>query len=861
MKKQRLLLMLLCLTMGVTAATAAACGDDDDSSSTPPISSSIEEVSLSAPVLTLGEDNVVTWAAVEGATGYIVNYNGTDYPASASTGFAAQTDVGTHTIKVKATDGENSSEYSNSVSYSIYGITLTAGDGYTLTGASSVNAGKTYTFTLTKGGIEYDYSNMVVKCGDTVLTETDGVYTIENVSANLTITVEGVALKTYDVTLPTVTGVTITGEAKAKHGLNYTFTVNLDEGYTDSNLVVKNGDVVLTAVDGVYTIENVTSDLTITVEGVALNVYSVQKTGNAAVTITGADTVTHGENYTFTLNVNSAYDTSKMVVKVNGNVVEAVDGAYTVQNVGENLVITIEGIDIKTYDVTLPALTGATVTGDATVEHGATYSVTIALDDAYNRSDVKVFANGSAMTLQDGKWIIQNVGADLIITVEGVVLNTYAVSVAESDKYTVTGVQSVTHGEACELTITSKEYFLVVSVGETEIVPVDDVYTIENVTADITVSVKTLTLEEAFLSGAFWEGAKDVVEGDGTLTFTIVEDVPVDNEGNNEEEGVQHKLNGWIARLKESWVAKALALGYTEMTFNVATSGNGPIAAVYNNSEYTSDASTWFNTTEKGGEISVLLTKLENATFVLGDQNTAWATLTLSNVKLEKYKIVNWTTNKAGMIVKQDGDTDTYIIDNRAGEAWTKVTVAQDVWAKYAGKENARMRLTWISWEANAEGTEITGVWTNVGVDIFMDISNADANASKTFEIGYRGHVAKLQFYFAETATDATWTYNNNIITAEGNDTYYVEAKANWAGLTPSAELWSKYAGKAGAKIKITWIKTPTKIEHGIRIGNWYPAGDENAVVDISGMDANTPIAMEVGYTGNACLLEFVIEE
>lgn len=77
----------------------------------------------------------------------------------------------------------------------------------------------------------------------------------------------------YAVVLPeapvayTVTAVDGSTTSVAEGG-SFSFTVVAKEGYSDANMVVKVNDSVLTAVDGVYTIENITATQTVTVEGV-----------------------------------------------------------------------------------------------------------------------------------------------------------------------------------------------------------------------------------------------------------------------------------------------------------------------------------------------------------------------------------------------------------------------------------------------------------------------------------------------------------------------------------------------------------------------------------------------------------------
>ena len=182
-----------------------------------------------------------------------------------------------------------------------HAVTLTSGEGYTLTGEATVEDGKDYSFTVT---IADDYEmedNFVVKAnGETLTAGESGSYTVENVTADLTITVEGVVKKqaaSHAVTLTPGEGYTLTGEATAEDGKDYTFTVTVSEGYDAANMVVKVNGEEVTAVDGIYTVEKVSSDLTITVEGVT---EAVRETAGLSVLKFG-DTSTEAKAQMFQL--------------------------------------------------------------------------------------------------------------------------------------------------------------------------------------------------------------------------------------------------------------------------------------------------------------------------------------------------------------------------------------------------------------------------------------------------------------------------------------------------------------------------------------------------------------------------------
>ena len=201
-------------------------------------------------------------------------------------------------------DGENQSAaefFDFTYAALTHAVTLTSGEGYTLTGEATVEDGKDYSFTVT---IADDYEmedNFVVKAnGETLTAGESGSYTVENVTADLTITVEGVVKKQaagHAVTLTPGEGYTLTGEATAEDGKDYTFTVTVSEGYDAANMVVKVNGEEVTAVDGIYTVEKVSSDLTITVEGVT---EAVQETAGLSVLKFG-DTSTESKAQMFQL--------------------------------------------------------------------------------------------------------------------------------------------------------------------------------------------------------------------------------------------------------------------------------------------------------------------------------------------------------------------------------------------------------------------------------------------------------------------------------------------------------------------------------------------------------------------------------
>ncbi len=152
-------------------------------------------------------------------------------------------------------------------------------------------------------------------------------------------------------TITTITDTTVT------YGGSFLFTLTIAEGFVEGeNFAVKaNGIALEPNENGVYVITDIFESITITVEGVEEEVvppveYTVvlpeNPEGYNITAITGT-TITEGGNFQFKVELVEGYVVSEnFVVKVNGTVIEAgADGIYTVTNVREDIVITVEGVE------------------------------------------------------------------------------------------------------------------------------------------------------------------------------------------------------------------------------------------------------------------------------------------------------------------------------------------------------------------------------------------------------------------------------------------------------------------------------------------------------------------------------------
>ncbi len=419
-----------------------------------------------------------------------------------------------------------------------YTAQLSGGDGYTAQSASQeITHGDSFAFTV-ELETGYDRSDIAVYYtmggGDRLAAPgTDGQYTIEDVRGDLDIAVEDVTLNIYGVEFDQNEGYDVIDMVEtAEHGQSYSFKLQLWASHSKSTIEVsysvgESAAAVLTADnDGVYTVENVTGDLYITVEDLEENTYTVtlpEGTGFAAAFTEGySGTVIHDYSAKFTVTLSEGYTQSQDTLKVyaaagEGDAVEITadeHGNYMLDNVTADMTITVSGVSINTYTAALSGeqdgFTFAYAEGySATAEHGASvkFSVTVLASHSQSAAQLKVeYAFGGetvTLTAIDGVYTIENVTGGIDIVVSGLTKNTYAVTLPQEPVgYTVTAEEQqteVTHGDSYKFSVTvdtaydrsqyTVEYMLGASDWQALTAGEGGVYTVADVTAAVTVRV------------------------------------------------------------------------------------------------------------------------------------------------------------------------------------------------------------------------------------------------------------------------------------------------------------------------------------------------------------------------------------
>jgi len=287
--------------------------------------------------------NVYTITASAGANGSISQSGAVSVNHGSNQSFAITPNTGYHVAGVlvngSSVGAVTSYTFTNvtanhtisaTFAINVYTITASAGANGTISplGVVSVNNGGSQSFSITPN-TGYHVADVLVN-GSSVGAVTS--YTFNNVTANHTISAT-FAINVYTITASAGANGSISpsGAVSVNHGSNQSFAITPNTGYHVADVLV-NG----TSVGAVtsYTFNNVTANHTISAT-FAINVYTITASADANGTISpsGAVSVNHGSNQSFSITPNTGYHVADVLV--NGSSVGAVT-SYTFTNVTAN---------------------------------------------------------------------------------------------------------------------------------------------------------------------------------------------------------------------------------------------------------------------------------------------------------------------------------------------------------------------------------------------------------------------------------------------------------------------------------------------------------------------------------------------
>ncbi len=222
----------------------------------------------------------------------------------------------------------------------IYTVTLTEGEGYTITGQATSYADEPYTFTVSVDDAIYWADKIEVLVDGEKVTLTNSKYTFDALDCNKIVTVQNILEREIlTVTKPEVEGVTISGDDTVRDGKPYNFTVIIDEKYDGTNMVVTVNGNEVTSADNKYTVTADKEDITIEISGIVKkDICEIIKPVDGKFTFSGEDFAYKGNDYVFTVTPNLGYIAT---VTVNGVIVEGNGNTYTVKAENDELTILV----------------------------------------------------------------------------------------------------------------------------------------------------------------------------------------------------------------------------------------------------------------------------------------------------------------------------------------------------------------------------------------------------------------------------------------------------------------------------------------------------------------------------------------
>ena len=310
-------------------------------------------------------------------------------------------------------------------------------------------------------------------------------------------------------------------------GTSATITFTPDTGYRIKSVKLNGSDVTSSVANSQYTVSNIKSDNTLTVEFEAIppTTYSftIKATGNGTATYN--DTSVRGKSSSFTVNegtsaiVKFTPDDGYRIASVKLNDTDVTSSVsnnqYTISNITADLILTVT-FETITHTLSITASGNGSVTYNSTavrektqeftVNEGKSATITFAPDAGYRIASVKLNDTDVTSNVADNKYTISNITANttLAVTFEEIPPTTYTLSITASGNgsttYSSTAVRgktqtfTVTEGTSATITFTPDTGYRIASVklNDTDVTSsvVNSQYTISNIKSDNTLAVE-----------------------------------------------------------------------------------------------------------------------------------------------------------------------------------------------------------------------------------------------------------------------------------------------------------------------------------------------------------------------------------
>lgn len=388
-------------------------------------------------------------------------------PAASNNLYVISGIVGDITIEIEAGELKTQTVHLNPTN----GVTFKTSGDVTIDNTSvSVNYGESYSFKIE---ISPDYSestpyvtvnNVMVNPGE------DGVYTISDIKADQVVSVTDIEKNVYSVTLRQGDGYTLTTTetTQVTAGSSFRFSVSAAAGYDLSGASVyyktADGDPTeIEAENGYYVIEKVSGNIEVYVAGVSKISFKANHNAvNASVVATEGydlDKIAYNGSLSFTVTPRDYYELTQ--VAVNGEVKQAVNGVYTVNNITADVniqvvttpktVITVEYQDAKFGNDGTESFTIEDIQNEKAVIKTPEYDSTIYTFAGWYEADGTSWNSGDLLTegqigepiVLTAKWVLTEKVLESFVT-------TGTIVATETSQYVVTMTTLLKFADALE---------------------------------------------------------------------------------------------------------------------------------------------------------------------------------------------------------------------------------------------------------------------------------------------------------------------------------------------------------------------------------------------------------------------------
>lgn len=290
---------------------------------------------------------------------------------------------------------------------------------------------------------------------------------LTNVKEALFVQARNVVRKEFTVECENTTGVKINLESnRIYYGEDLHFTIDIDPDFDEMNakLMINGEEFALSTT----TVTNVIQNITIEVTGLVKKSFEIKvKESQGAIVFVNSDRVDIHSDVYLTITTLEAYDSSNLVLHVNGETIILDDFTYVIEDICENLVIYLEDLLLKTFDISVSELAGVSLSAiPNSVMYGEHIEFYVTLLNGYTAHDMMVLVNGKTVSPIDGKYVISHVTENKRIEIKNVVKEKFGITMTSGLGYSILtdNALDVEYGEDFTFTILVEEGFRLVAV-------------------------------------------------------------------------------------------------------------------------------------------------------------------------------------------------------------------------------------------------------------------------------------------------------------------------------------------------------------------------------------------------------------